>query len=191
MLISQATRALVEQALPEGVELRDLGRASAQGSRAPRAPLAARRSPACRSEFPPIASLDAVPNNLPTRLTTFLGREREIGEVAELLDRSRLLTLTGPGGTGKTRLSLEVAGRSLARYPDGVFFVELASITDPDLVPATIAQALGLPDRGGRSATDRLADHIGERRMLLVLDNFEQVTDAAPAVAALLAAART
>ena len=141
-----------------------------------------------RATFAPIASLDAVPNNLPTRLTTFLGRSREIGEITALLADNRLLTLTGPGGTGKTRLSLEVAGRSLGTFPQGVFFVELAPITEPELVPATIGQALGLPERGGRSSIDRLIDHIGERRMLLVLDNFEQVTDAAPSVNALLAA---
>jgi predicted ATPase/class 3 adenylate cyclase len=187
VLLSQATRTLVEHALPEGVELRDLGEHRLKDLERPEH-LSQLVIPGLQNEFPALSSLDAVPNNLPTRLTTFLGREREMAEVEELLERSRLLTLTGPGGTGKTRLSLEVAGRSLAAYPDGVYFVELAAIFDPDLVPVTIAQALGLADRGGRTAVERLTDHIGDRRLLLVLDNFEQVTDAAAAINELLVA---
>ena len=105
---------------------------------------------------------------------------REIAEVSDLLRDNRLLTLTGPGGTGKTRLSLEVAGRALRHYADGVFFVELSAITDPELVLPTIAQTLDLPDRGGRDPMERLIDHIGDERVLLVLDNFEQVVGAPP-----------
>jgi len=187
VLLSTATHALVEQSLPDAVELRDLGEHRLRDLEHPEH-LWQLVIAGIQNEFPPIASLDAIPNNLPNRLTTFLGREHEIGEVSELLARSRLLTLTGPGGTGKTRLSLEIAGRSLAHYSDGVFFVELAWITEPGLVLATVAQALGLPDRGGRSAVNRLIDHIGVRRMLLVLDNFEQVSAAAPSVTELLSA---
>ena len=187
VLLSDTTRSLLREALPEGVELRDLGVHRLKDLDRPER-LWQLVVADLQSEFAPIASLDAVPNNLPTLLTTFLGRAREIAEISALLAESRLLTLTGPGGTGKTRLSLAVAGRSLAQFPDGVFFVELAPITEPELVPATIAQALGLPNRGGRSSVDRLIDHIGERRVLLVLDNFEQVTDAAPSVNALLLA---
>jgi predicted ATPase/class 3 adenylate cyclase len=189
VLLSDATRALVEHQLPDGIDLRDLGEHRLKDLDRPEH-LWQLVIPGLQDEFPPIGSLDAIPNNLPTRLTTFLGREHEIAEVSELLGRSRLLTLTGPGGTGKTRLSLEVAGRALARYADGVFFVELASISEVELVSATIAQALGLPDRGGRSSLDRLTDAIGEKRMLLVLDNFEQVVEAGPAIADLLAACR-
>ena len=188
VLVSDATRTLVADALPAGVDLHDLGTHRLKDLQHPER-LWQLVIPGLSSDFPPIASPGVTPNNLPTRLTTFLGREREIAEVTELLARSRLLTLTGPGGTGKTRLSLEVAARALDSHPDGVFFVELAPINEPELVVATIAQALGLPDRGGRSATDRLVEHIGEGRMLLVLDNFEQVTEAAPAAASLLAAA--
>ncbi len=188
VLISDATRALATDALPEGVTLRDLGMHRLKDLEHPER-LWQLVIPGLPSEFPPIASPGVTPHNLPTRVTTFLGREREIAEVAELLARSRLLTLTGPGGTGKTRLSLEVAARALEGHPDGVFFVELAPITEPELVVATIAQELGLPDRGGVSATDRLAEHLGEGRVLLVLDNFEQVTAAAPEVASLLASA--
>ena len=187
VLLSDATRVLVEPSLPGDVGLRDLGAHRLKDLERPEHlwQLVISDLP---SEFPPIASLGAVPNNLPSRLTSFLGRQREIGEVSDLLGRSRLLTLTGPGGTGKTRLSLEVAQRSLAEHPDGVFFVELAAVTDPELVPPTISRALNLPDRGGRSAMDRLVDHIGEKRMVLVLDNMEQVVGAAASLAHLLGA---
>jgi predicted ATPase/class 3 adenylate cyclase len=184
VLLSDATRALAADDLPEGITLRDLGEHRLKDLDQPER-LWQLVIPGCRNDFPPVRSLD-VANNLPKRLTTFLGREHEIGAVSELLGKSRLLTLTGPGGTGKTRLSLEVASRTMERYPDGVFFVELAPITDPDLVAPTIAQTLSLPDRGGRTAIERLTDQIGPKRMLLVLDNFEQVVDAAPSVRALL-----
>ncbi len=186
VLISSATRALVG-ALPDGVDLRDLGEHRLKDLEQPERlwQLVIAGLP---SDFPPISSLDATPNNLPTRLTTFLGRDREIRDVGDLLVDHRLVTLTGPGGTGKTRLSLEVATGALRHYPDGVYFVELASITDPALVPSTIAQSLSLPDRGGRTTMDRLIDHIGEKRMLVVLDNFEQVLGAATSVNDLLRA---
>ena len=184
VLLSDATRTLGAEHLPGGVTLRDLGEYRLKDLDQPER-LWQLVIPGCKVDFPPVRSLD-VANNLPKRLTTFLGREHEIAAVAELLARNRLLTLTGPGGTGKTRLSLEVASRTMERYPDGVFFVELAPITDPELVAPTIAQTLSLPDRGGRTAIERLADHIGPKQILLVLDNFEQVVDAAPVVRALL-----
>jgi predicted ATPase len=140
-------------------------------------------------DFPPIRSLDARPNNLPTQLTTFVGRERELSDAAARFDRARLLTLTGPGGTGKTRLSLELAARIADRFPDGVHFVPLEPINDAALVPATIAQSVGLPDRGGREPVVRLIEHLEGKHILLVLDNLEQVTDAAGVIAQLLAGA--
>src|SRR6188472_3471740 len=188
VLLSSETRALVGRSLPDGVELRDVGEHRLKDLEHPEH-LWQLVIPDLRSEFAAISSLEATPNNLPQRLTTFLGREGEIGEVGDLLESHRLLTLTGPGGTGKTRLSVEVARRMLARYPDGVYFVELASITDPELVLPSIAQALSLPDRGGRGTEERVVDFLGERRVLLVLDNFEQVIDAAPEIGRLLAAA--
>ncbi len=186
VLLSDPTRALVEDALPEGVTLRDLGPHKLKDLEHPEH-LWQLVIPGLQDAFPALPSAGTTPNNLPTRLTTFLGREREMAEVVELLRGTRLLTLTGPGGTGKTRLSLQVAARSLETYPDGVFFVELALIAEPELVMATIAQHLGLPDRGGRPAAERLAEHIADRRMLLVLDNFEQVIAAASSVSDLLA----
>ncbi len=141
------------------------------------------------SDFPPLGTPEATPNNLPTQLTTFLGRDREIAEILDALASTRLLTLSGPGGTGKTRLSLQVASQSMERFGDGVYFVALGSIPEADLVAATIAQELGLPDRGGQAPVEALVDHLRERRVLLVLDNFEQVVDAAPVVGSLLAGA--
>ncbi len=141
---------------------------------------------ASRRTSPPPRSIDARPNNLPTQLTTFVGREREVAEAAGLLSQTRLLTFTGPGGTGKTRLSLQVAAAAADAYPDGLWFVALESVRDPALVGPTIARTLGLADSVGRSAVDAIADAVGERRILFVLDNFEQVVGAGPVVAELL-----
>ena len=186
ILVSDATRALVEHELPDGAELRDLGSHRLRDLDRPEQ-LYQLIAPGLQREFGPIASV--APNNLPRRLTSFLGREDEIAAVSELLAEGRLLTLTGPGGTGKTRLSLEVASRMLDAFPGGVWFIELGAITEPELVPSTIAQHLGLPDRGGRTPVERLLDHIGDRRVLLVLDNFEQVVPAGASVSELLAGA--
>jgi predicted ATPase len=132
---------------------------------------------------------DARPSNLPTQLTTFVGRDDELEEAAGLLASTRLLTLTGPGGTGKTRLSLELATRVSDGFPDGTFFVPLEPIRDPLLVAPRIAAALGIADAGARPVAELMNDWLRDRRVLLVLDNFEQVTDAAPIVADLLRAA--
>src|SRR5918911_1450669 len=129
-----------------------------------------------------------VPSSLPRALSSFVGREDVLAALGSLLDRSRLLTLTGPGGSGKTRLSIELASRVAPDYPDGVHFVPLATIRDPALVPSAIARSLGLQDSRGRPLVEHLADYLGERRLLLVLDNFEQLLSGAPAVAELLAA---
>ena len=129
-------------------------------------------------EFPPLKTLYRT--NLPVPATPFLGRDRELAEVFELLDGTRLLTLTGPGGTGKTRLALQAAAASAERFPDGVFWVPLAPLRDPELVLEAAGQALG--------AADGLAGHIGDRRLLVLLDNFEHVVDAAESLGELLAA---
>src|SRR4051794_29468282 len=127
-------------------------------------------------------------SSLPRPLSSFLGREDVLAEATELLGRSRLLTLTGPGGSGKTRLGIELAQRVLPGYPDGAHFVPLAAVRDPDLVPSAIAQRLGLQDSRGRPLVEHLGSYLRDRSMLLVLDNFEHVLDRAPMVAALLAA---
>ena len=129
------------------------------------------------------------PDNLPTQLTTFVGRQAELGETAELLERTRLLTLTGPGGTGKTRLSIALATMVAAGFPDGVYFVALEPVRDPVLVAARIATAVGITEAGTRPVAEVLDEWLAARRVLLVLDNFEQVLDAAPLIAGLLRAA--
>jgi predicted ATPase/class 3 adenylate cyclase len=128
-------------------------------------------------EFPPLRSLNNT--NLPAPASTFLGREAELDKAAQLLAGCRLLTISGPGGAGKTRFSIELAARQLSRFPNGVFWVPLAALRDPALVTGAIAQILGSPNG--------LVDHIGPKRMLLLLDNFEQVVAAAPGLSALLA----
>jgi predicted ATPase/class 3 adenylate cyclase len=187
VLLSDTTRALAESALGEGVTTRDLGQRRLKDLSRPERihQLVIDGLP---NDFAPLKTLDATPNNLPVQLSSFLGRERELEEIEASLERSRLLTLTGPGGTGKTRLSLQVGAREADRFPDGIFFIPLSLLKDPDLVPATIAQELGIPDRGGLSPMAALIDHLRERRTLLILDNFEQVAEAAPRVAELLAA---
>jgi predicted ATPase/class 3 adenylate cyclase len=138
------------------------------------------------SDFPPLRTPDAHPNNLPTQLTTFVGRDAELVEAADLLAGTRLLTLTGPGGTGKTRLSLQLAARVSDDFPDGVFFVPLEPIRDPQLVTPRIASAIGVSESISRPVTESLADWLREKKVLLVLDNFEQVVAAGPFVADLL-----
>lgn len=136
-------------------------------------------------------SLDARPHNLPAQPTPLLGREQEVAVGREMLRRAevRLLTLTGPGGTGKTRLSLQVATELLDDFTNGVYFVGLGPVSDPSLVPSTIAQTLGSREMGGVPLVESLKAYLQEKHLLLLLDNFEQVLAAAPQVAELLAAA--
>ncbi|MGH2463119.1 MAG: adenylate/guanylate cyclase domain-containing protein [Candidatus Limnocylindria bacterium] len=187
VILSGATQALVAGGLPPGVSLVDLGQHRLKDLSRPEHlwQIAIDGLPAT---FPAPRTLDATPNNLPLQLTSFLGRQREVAEVAALVAEHRLVTLTGPGGTGKTRLALQVAAEASDRYPDGVYFVALEPITRPELLLPTVAQAMGLMDPGAASV-DRLAEHFAERAFLLVLDNFEQVDAAAPLVGDLLARA--
>jgi predicted ATPase/class 3 adenylate cyclase len=188
ILISGSTRALVERALPEGVSLRDLGEHRLKDIAHPEHlyDLVIEGLP---SDFPPPRTLDARPNNLPVQVTSFVGREEQIAEVRRLLSRTRLLTLTGAGGTGKTRLALQVASEALTEYRDGAFFADLSSVTDPALVPSVVAKALDVPEVPGRPILDVVKDHLGDKDLLLVVDNFEQVAEAAPVVEELITAA--
>jgi predicted ATPase/DNA-binding CsgD family transcriptional regulator len=138
---------------------------------------------------PPTGILAGGSDSLPRPLTSFVGRERELAEARRLLERSCLLTLTGPGGSGKTRLCIELAAMVGAEYPDGVYFVRLAPVTDPRLVLPSIAQGIGLPDSKGRPLVEHLADHLRDRKLLIVLDNFEHLLTAATVVAELLSRA--
>ncbi len=130
------------------------------------------------SEFPPLRGVTVNPTNLPIQLTSFVGREEETASILEQLGQHRIVTLTGPGGTGKTRLSLHVATRASKDFPGGVFFVALAEIREVELVLPTIGQALGLVEPG-RQPLERIPEAVAGRRVLLVLDNLEQVVQAA------------
>ena len=188
VLASGATRLLAGEDLATGVALRDLGEHRLKDLAQPERVFQLVID-GCPSEFPPLRTLDRVPNNLPQQITTFIGREKELKEGLRLLDRARLLTLTGPGGTGKTRLSLQLAAEVGDQFADGAFWVPLAPIGDPELVPSTIAHSLGVQVSGGELPLDRVTEHVRDKAMLLVLDNFEQILPAAPAISALLGAA--
>ena len=128
-------------------------------------------------------------HNLPAQVTSFIGRQHEIVEVNKLLARTRLLTLSGPPGTGKTRLALQVASQVLQQFEDGVYFVELAPIRDPQFVINTIAQVFDIGEGGSGSLVENLKNYLADKRLLLVLDNYEQIIETAPLVSDLLSAA--
>jgi predicted ATPase/class 3 adenylate cyclase len=188
VLVSDATRGLVQHTLPGGASLRDLGEHRLRGLEDPER-LHQLVSDGLAADFPPPRTLDARPNNLPLQLTSFVGRESEIAEVERLLGQTRLLTLTGPGGSGKSRLAVQVAADLLTRFQDGSWFVDLAPVTDPALVPAAVANALGVPEAAGRPILDGVKEHLRHRELLQVVDNFEQVAEAAPVLEELLTAA--
>jgi predicted ATPase/class 3 adenylate cyclase len=188
VIVSEATRGLVRHALPAGVSLRDLGVHRLRGL-ADTEHLHELVVEGLASDFPPPRTLDARPNNLPLQLTSFVGREEEIAEVERLLGQTRLLTLTGPGGSGKSRLALRVAAELLTRFQDGCCFVDLSPVTDPALVPAAVANALGVPEAAGRPIIEGVKEHLRHRELLQVVDNFEQVAEAGPVIEELLTAA--
>jgi predicted ATPase/class 3 adenylate cyclase len=187
VLLSSPTRELVRDRLPAGVSLRDLGERRLKDLFRPERvyQLAA---PDLPSGFPPLGTLEGHPNNLPLQPTPLVGREREISEIAERLrgEEVRLLTLTGPGGTGKTRLALQAGADLMEEFDDGVFFVSLATITHPELVTPTIAESLGLRESAGQSLKETLEGYLHHKHLLLILDNFEQVLEGTPVVGELL-----
>jgi predicted ATPase/class 3 adenylate cyclase len=189
VLLSHAAQELTRDDLPEGASLRDLGQRRLKDLFRPER-VFQMTTQDLPSGFPPLKTLDARLNNLPTQPTPLVGREKELSEIAGLLRRPevRLLTLTGPGGTGKTRLSLQVAADLLDEFDSGVFFVALAPISDPELVASAIAGPLGVKESADRTLTEALQDHLRDKELLLLLDNFEQVLEAGPVVGELLSA---
>jgi predicted ATPase/class 3 adenylate cyclase len=189
ILLSQTVQQLTRGVLPDGVELRDLGEHRLRDLLEPEQVFQLLQ-PDLADQFPPLKSLESRPNNLPRQPTPFLGREQEVGDVVALLRRDdvQLLTLVGPGGTGKTRLGLQVAAEVLDDFADGVFFVPLAPLSDPALVPSAIASALGIREDGEGSVADRLRRVLAPQQVLVVLDNVEHLVDAAPFVGDLLSA---
>jgi len=177
VLLSQTVADAVRARLPAPCALLDLGTARLRDLDAPEH-LQQLLHPALRAAFPPLRALARTPSNLPQALNRFVGRERELAEARELLARSRLLTLLGMGGMGKSRLSLQLAATLLDEYPDGVWLVELAPLVDGARVPQVLAGVLGLAEERGRSLTETLLHWVRERRLLIVLDNCEHVLHA-------------
>lgn len=176
MLLSQAVAARVRGRLPQGVELRDLGTVRLRDLSSPER-LFQVVFPGLRADFPALRSLEHTPNNLPQSLSTFIGRERELDEARALLARTRLLTLVGMGGLGKSRLALHLAAEVLDGFADGVWLVELASINDPRRVAQAVASTLGVHATAGRNIDESLLRYAKDRKALIVLDNCEHLLD--------------
>ena len=183
VLVSEATRRLAAS-LPAGLELRDLGERRLKDLASPER-LYQLVGEGLADKFPPLRTLDTKANNLPVQVTSFVGRD-ELDAAAAALAGTRLLSLTGPGGTGKTRLALQLAAEASDDFVDGVFFVNLDAVRDATLVASVIASTLGLAVSGAVAPLDAVADHLRDKRVLLVLDNFEQVVDAAGDVSRLI-----
>jgi predicted ATPase/class 3 adenylate cyclase len=185
ILLTQATHELVYEWLPEGVNLRDLGQHRLKDLVMAEHIYEVTGS-GLLSNFPMIKTLDSFPHNLPLQLTSFVGREKEIVQVKRLLLGDRFVTLTGPGGTGKTRLAVQVAAELLELFPDGVWLVELASLADPLLVPQTIAATLEIRESSGRPIVTLLTDYLRSKEILLILDNCEHLLSASAQIASTL-----
>jgi predicted ATPase/class 3 adenylate cyclase/DNA-binding CsgD family transcriptional regulator len=182
-VLSGVTYEMVAERLPDGVWVRELGTQPLRDLPRPERVVQLCHPDLC-NEFPPLRVAKAVAaHNLPTQLTSFVGRGAQMADVGRLLDENRLVTLTGAGGAGKTRLAVEVAAQLTPQVPDGVWYVDLAPITHADVVPVVVARALGLPDQPGRSTDDTLIRFIGDRRLLIVLDNCEHLLDASASLA--------
>jgi predicted ATPase/class 3 adenylate cyclase len=190
ILLSLSAQELVYDQLPPGVSLRDLGEHRLKDLGRPEH-IYQVVAPDLPADFPALRTLDAYRHNLPAQATPLIGREAEVVAVCSLLRQpaTRLLTLTGPGGIGKTRLALQAAAELLDGFRDGITFVPLAPIRDPELVLAAIAQALAVTEGGGQSLDERVRASLRQRQLLLVLDNFEHVAAAAALVRELLATA--
>jgi predicted ATPase/class 3 adenylate cyclase/DNA-binding CsgD family transcriptional regulator len=182
ILLSQATADLLAERLPNGATLRDLGTHTLRDLARPER-IFQLDHPDLHGDFPPLISLDALPNNLPVQLTSFIGREREMAEVRTILETTRLLTLTGAGGCGKTRLALQIAAEMLDGFPEGVWLIDLAAVADPDLVAKAVAEALLIREAPNQPMIERLRSLLRDRKLLLVLDNCEHVITASASLA--------
>jgi predicted ATPase/class 3 adenylate cyclase len=176
VLLSQTTHDLLENDLPENIILREMGEHRLKGLHAPMR-LYQLVAPGLEQSFPPIQSLSSLSNNIPPQLSSFIGRERELAEVRQRLEKTRLLTLIGPGGTGKTRLSLQLATEMVPNFDDGVWFVELAPLADPALVLQSIASVLGVRAQAGMPLMTIVIDYLREKNLLLILDNCEHLIE--------------
>lgn len=181
-LISAATAELAIDNLPPGASLRDLGRHRLRDLSAAEH-VRQLCHPDLEDDFPPLASLNRLPNNLPIELSSFIGRDTEIAELVRYLGASQLITLTGAGGSGKTRLAVEVAARVVDEWPDGVWVADLGSTADPLLVPNAVAAAMSVAEQPLQALVDTIGASIGVGRTLLILDNCEHLLDASATLA--------
>src|SRR5215216_99787 len=176
ILLSQTTRDLVKDRLPEETELRDMGERYLKDI-VQSEHLYQVVAHALLSEFPPLTTLETSNHNLPAQLTSFIGREQEIAEAQKLFSSTRILTFIGPGGTGKTRLSLQVAAEQISEFKDGVWLIELAQLADSDYILSTIASTFHLRELQGVPLIDTLTDYLRGKQLLLVLDNCEHLIE--------------
>src|SRR6266498_4590980 len=181
VLLSGATRELVRDMLLKDTQLLDLGEKRLKDLLHPEH-LYQLNMAGLPFIFPPLKTLDRFQNNLPTQLTSFIGRENEIAELQQELNQHRLVTLTGSGGTGKTRLSLQVAVDLLEKFDHGIWFVELAPLTDPELIPQTILSSIGLSEQPGKTPIEILKEYLREKKVLILLDNCEHLIEASAKV---------
>ena len=182
MLVSQTVADRLRPALPPGVDLRSLGAVRLKDLDRPE-PLWQVLAPSLRTDFPPLRSLEATPNNLAQQLNRFIGRETVLPELQALLGQHRLVTLLGTGGIGKSRLAVQLAADLLDAHPDGVWFIELAPVDDARRLAQAVASVLGVQEEPGRPLEDTLRRHVASRRLLLVLDNCEHLVQSAAALA--------
>lgn len=185
IIVSKVVFELVRNQVPDYVSMRDLGSVRLRGLAEPENVYQVLH-PRLRHDFPALRALERTPNNLPQQVTSFVGREREVADVKTLLNTARLVTLLGAGGIGKTRLSLEAAADLLDDFPDGVWFVELAPLTDPRLVPQAVASVVRVTEEAGRPVSEALAKFVEDRGLLLVIDNCEHLVQACAELAAQL-----
>ena len=182
ILISQATQELIRDKLPKDVTLRDMGEHKLKD-----VPLPVRifqvSAPDLQKDFPALRTLNVFPNNLPTQITSFVGREKELADVKKLLYDAHILTLIGPGGTGKTRLSIQLGTELLSQFSDGVWFIELAPLADPALILQTIASVLGVRSQTGMPLENIVNDYLRAKNLLLIFDNCEHLVEASAALA--------
>ncbi len=177
VIVSNATEELVRDVLPEGVGLTDLGEHQLADLGRPERVFQVLH-PSLEEQFPPLRSVSAYPGNLPHQRTAFIGRGDELGDVTTAIGRSQVVTLTGVGGVGKTRLAIQAAAESVHRFPDGVWFVDLGPVADASFVPAAVATALQLPERRQGSIDEGIVAALRRKHALLIVDNCEHVVEA-------------
>ncbi len=184
-IMSRSTWELVQDQLPDGVSIRDLGEHGLKDLTRPENVFQIDID-GLPDSFPPLTSLDAISNNLPLQLTDFVGREKELREAKRLLAENRLLTILAPGGSGKSRLAIQAAADLIGDYPDGGFFIELASIDSSGEIVQTVAEALGIGLSSEEDVEEQLLTYLANKTQLLVFDNFEHVMDGVPIISAIL-----